>query len=409
MKAIWVILLALAIASTGTPSWSVPKSDKFVQDRFVIGFWVDPPADQITDARYKEIADANFTLVHGLFGPRTQADVKKQLKLCEKYGLKAIVRGDLFTPDTLPQSPACWGYHVIDEPGLDGLPSVITKVNEVRKYRPGKLAYFNLFPQGATAEQLGTTSYEEYISRFARETNCDVLSMDYYPLMTHTADDREGYIQTLAIMRKNAMEQGIPHWNFFNTMIFLIYNDPTEAQLRWQVMTSLAYGSKGVLYFCYWMSPGPGYPKGGALIAADGTKTRHYEQAKRINAGLKNWGPTLMKLTSLEIIRIKPGDDAAAKLKGTGIANITPNNPGADYLVGIFKHEDGRRVVLLNNYDPNYTIWSNVEFDVPYRKVRELDALDGKEKIVKDEGDGWPGFQISLDAGEGRLFLLPAK
>ena len=30
------------------------------------------------------------------------------------------------------------------------------------------------------------------------------------------------------------------------------HDDPTEQELRWMAFTSLAYGAKGILYFCYW-------------------------------------------------------------------------------------------------------------------------------------------------------------
>ena len=41
--------------------------NRFIQDRFAIGFWVDPPIGDDADFRYKEIADANFTVVLGGF------------------------------------------------------------------------------------------------------------------------------------------------------------------------------------------------------------------------------------------------------------------------------------------------------------------------------------------------------
>ena len=37
-------------------------AQRFVQDRFAIGFWVDPPIDERADQRYAEIAAANFTV-----------------------------------------------------------------------------------------------------------------------------------------------------------------------------------------------------------------------------------------------------------------------------------------------------------------------------------------------------------
>lgn len=409
---IWVLLMAVAIALAATPSQSAPQSDRFVQDRFVISFWVDPPASEITDARYKQIADANFTVVHGAFGPKTMADVKKQLALCKKYDLMAIIKGDIVPIEKLPEGPNLWGYHLIDEPGTGGIPHVKETIEKVRKYHPGKLTYFNLLPDYASLGVLGASSYDEYVARFARETGADVLCMDYYPMLTPKHDGRDGYCGNLAVMRKYSLELGVPHWNFFNTMPYGPHHEPTESHLRWQVMTALAYGSKGVLYFCYW-TPGDGptgeFPKGGAIIAQDGQPTRHYEQAKRINFGVKNWGPTLMKLTSTAVVRVKPGENSEEKLVGTGVDSIKMDNEGGDYLVGAFKHEDGRRAVMINNYDHNYATWFTVKFDVFQRRVHELDPATGKLKAIRDESPWMPGLQLSLDSGEGRLFILPPK
>ena len=80
------------------------------------------------------------------------------------------------------------------------------------------------------------------------------------------------YHQNLAVYRNASLKHGIPFWcalseapgtggcmmltggwarrNYFNSMVFGGKRDPTEAQIRWQVFTSLAYGAKGVLYFC---------------------------------------------------------------------------------------------------------------------------------------------------------------
>ena len=401
-----LFLLTVAIVMLATEkSFSQESAKRFVQDRFAIGFWVDPPSAQITDARYREIAEANFTFVMGNFGPQTDKDISRQLALCKKYGLMAIVKGDPNDPAKLPDHGNCWGYCLVDEPGAGSIPDIKARIEAVRKHRPGKLGYLNLLPDYAPLNALGTSSYDEYVARFAKETRCDVLCMDYYPMMTPTSDGREGYCGNLAVMRKYSIECKVPFWNFFNTMPFGPFYDPTESHLRWQIYTSLAYGAKGVLYFCYWTPPGgPGeFPKGGAIITTQGLRTRHYDQAKRINAGLKNLGPTLMKLTSTGVFRVNPGDDSAKAIAGLPIKSISP---GGDYLIGVFKHADGRRAVLLSNYDHNYTAWPTVEFDVPAKEVVEVDAADGKEKPARDDSPDFPGLQLSLDSGEGRLFLL---
>ena len=127
--------------------------------------------------------------------------------------------------------------------------------------------------------------------------------------------------------------------------------------------------------------------------------------ATRINAAIKNLGPVLMKLTSTAVIRITPKDDAAALLKGSPIRSLTPG----DYLIGVFKHADGRRAVLLNNYYHEFTAWPTVEFDADAGQVMEVSQKDGTLAPVADDSPDMPGLQISLDSGEGRLFVLPAK
>jgi hypothetical protein len=145
-------------------------------------------------------------------------------------------------------------------------------------------------------------------------------------------------------------------------------------------------------------------PKGGAIITREGKRTRHYDEAKRINAALKNLGPTLMKLTSTGVCRVHPKDDSAAVLKDSPIRSLSEG----DFLIGTFRHADGRRAVLLNNYQFAYSAWPTVVFDAEPASVVEVDAKTGEETPVVDDSPAMPGLQISLDAGEGRLFLMPA-
>ena len=376
---------------------------RFIQDHFAVGFWVDPPADANMERHYQDIAAANFTMVLGGFGARTPQTVQRQIALCEKYGLKAVVSRAGLPPESLPEGPVVWGYAIRDEPGAKDFPTLRKTLDGIRKARPGKLGYINLFPNYANERQLGTKTYDEHVRRFCEEVGVDVLSMDHYPFMKPGADTRDRYCENLAVMRKYALKHDIPFWNFFNTMPFGSHFDPTEAQLRWQVYTSIAYGAKGVLYFCYWTPRGGEFPKGGAIITAEGRKTRHYEQAKRINRGVKNLGPTLMQASSTAVVRIRPDDDPAALVGETPVKNLTKG----DYLLGVFKLADGRRAVLLNNYAFAYTAWPTVEFDVPTDQVREISKETGKEIPVTDDSPDMEGLQLSLDSGEGRLFILP--
>ena len=381
---------------------------RFVQDRFAIGYWVGPQTSESLRERYREIADANFTLVIGSHG----MDVASQLDLCSQFGLKAIVDSSGLA---LPAHDACWGFSLMDEPGAAQFPDLAKRVEEVRARHPGKFGYINLFPNYASPAQLGTATYEEHVERFVSEVKPDVLSMDHYPLMRPAADGRGAYLDNLATMRAHSLRAGIPFWNFFYSMPFNDRLDPTEAQIRWQIFASIAYGAKGVLYFCYW-TPGKGaagageFPKGGAIITAEGLKTRHYDEARRINAELKMLGPTLMKLTSARVVRIKTDIDTKAALTNLPLRNITrvAGDPPGEFVIGFFTHTDGRRAVLIVNHDYSFTAWPTLEFaSANPGDVLEVSKITGDLLPVVDDSPELKGLQLSFGAGDARLFLLP--
>ncbi len=384
---------------------------QFIQDRFAIGFWVAPPAEETTPTRYKEIADANFTVVLGGFGQ----DAAKQIALCERYGLKALVKSE-GPVEKWPDGDACWGYMLVDEPGAGAFPGLAKLCDEIEKTHPGRFGYVNLFPNYAPAWALQTPDYDSHVREFVKQVHPRVLCMDHYPLMRPEGDTRQAYLDNLATMRKYSLLARIPFWNFFYSMPFNDRLDPTEAQIRWQIFASVAYGAKGVLYFCYW-TPGKGakgageFPKGGAILTAEGLRTRHWDEARRINSELKAMGSTLMDLTSTGVHRITAETDTAKELSGSGLKSISivPGDPPADYLIGAFKDRKGRRAVLLQNYNYSYTAWPTVVFDADPGKVLEVNKATGKLTPVVDDSPELEGLQLSLGAGDGRLFVLAAE
>jgi len=275
----------------------------------------------------------------------------------------------------------------------------------------------------AGPKHLGAATYEEYVSRFISEVDPDLLSMDYYPTMSPTRDTRQTYCDNLAVMRKYSLAHGISFWNFFKAMRFGHLIDPTEAQMRWQIYTSLAYGAKGVFYFTYWtgtydgsLAKNPGqFMNTTALIDLKGRRTRRYYQAKRINAAVKNMGPTLMKLTSTGVHRVRGTDDHVRMLKDTPVKTInewsvSKGNPRrvdfGDYLIGAFRHADGRKAVLINNYHYAYNVWPTVEFRDDLSRIKEVCQKSGREVPVEDDSPLMKGLQLSIEAGGGRLFLI---
>jgi hypothetical protein len=185
---------------------------------------------------------------------------------------------------------------------------------------------------------------------------------------------------------------------------------------RFALITTIAYGAKGVRYFCYW-TPGQGnagtgeFPKGGAIITAEGLKTRHYDEARLINAELKNLGPTLMQLTSTGVCRVNTGADPAAILKARPVRKVSRvrSDPHSESIVGTFKHADGRNAVVIVNHSYSHTSWPTVEFAAPAGEVLEVNKTTSETRPVIDDSPELPGLQLSFGAGDGRLFRLPER
>ncbi len=415
LKATVIILAGLAllgvttasIAQTPTPAAPAPEPAKgFKQDHFVIGYWNTPPNDANLPTRFQEISDAHFNLI---ISGNDAASATAELALCKKYNINPIF---WHTADPkLIDDPIVWGGALRDEPGGPNgtFEAVLPIYQAFKAQHPNKLGYINLYPDYANAEQLGTPSYEEHVTKYMTMFKPEVLSMDHYPTFQATLDSRGDYCRNLAVMRNHSLKANIPFWNYFNTMPYGDHTDPTESQLRWQINSSLVYGAKGVLYFCYFTPQGWEFPRGGAIIDVNGRKTRHYAQAQRINAELKNLGPTLMQLTSKDITRVtgmEAAGEALAKTPVKKIVNTYTKSTPLDLQIGTFTNTDGSAAAIIHNYSYTHTAWITIEFNSDHAKVVELDKTTGKEVPLYDESPAMPGLQISFDSGDARLFLI---
>ena len=291
---------SLSLAALLSASFGASAQTHFVQDRFAIGFWVDPPADAKMDARYAEIADANFTLVLGSFGASNLDLVKRQLELCEKYDLKALVWSGTTPADQLPESSALWGYMLRDEPHTKDFPALRKRADEIRAARPGRLAYINLFPDYANAEKtLGAKGLSRIPSPLPRRSRLRRPQHGPLPLLparTKTAATSIAATSKPCVSKRS--NAASPSGTSSTPCPSAATPTPAKRNCAGRSTRPSPTGAKGVLYFCYYTPVSDEFPKGGAIIRVDGRRTRHYDQAKRINAAIKNLGPTIMKLTS---------------------------------------------------------------------------------------------------------------
>ena len=365
-----------------------------------VGLWVTPPDSFRNDAEYKKISDCGINFLNGFgYNENTPDKINSSLALCERYGLKYFVNKtnvdkaikayatdpdkkllDTFIAGIKGYSnhPAFAGELLMDEPGKPLIPSVAAFTKRFEKEYPGKMWHVNLFPAYATGG-IQTFSYEDYIDSWLKYTEPNYLSYDSYPLLKDAGIIND-YFYNLDLVRSKTLERGIPFWTFIQTLSIAQTpgvpdkRDPSEADIRWQVWVNLAFGAKGIQYFCYW-SPGSGAELfGAALIALDGKETAQYGYVKKLNADINKTGQILLGCDALGVIQTakKPYPLYSPEIRSFGPVRKAE---GDDHVIGCFKDRNGKFKVLVMPLTPDKGATVSLLLD---KEVKSVTLVQGE-------------------------------
>jgi hypothetical protein len=224
-----------------------------------------------------------------------------------------------------------------------------------------------------------------------------MLSYDHYPFTIY--GDRPEFFSDLHSLRALSLRFSRPFWEIGQATPHLAYTQPTEAQKRWQVFQSLAYGASGVSYFTYWSVAAVGFGPG--IIAPDGTATAQYREVRRINARAQAIGRYLVAARSTDVFQSPPAPDS-----------ISPRRPGtpvdipgdAPLTVGVFETDEHVFVLLANrSYDASVTTNADLSFGATLPQA--LDPATGAWSTVRATVMGTVArTRVTLAPGDGTLF-----
>ena len=287
LKTMCIILTILLIADS-----AIAQSRKKLESpaSLPIHAWIGPPSEHTTYTRYKELADAGFT--HS-FSSFPDADtMAKALDIAKAAGLKLFIHIPELKKDPegtvkrFKDHPACAGYHLRDEPNAKDFAELASWVKRIRAVDDEHFCYINLFPNYATAEQLGNSSYQEHVDEFIRSVPVKVLSFDHYPVTDKGL--RPEWYENLEIISQAARKAGKPFWAFALAVAHGPYPIPSFAHLKLQVYSNLAYGAQGIQYFTYWTPKSTRWDFHDGPIAVNGRRTAVYERVKKVNKELQS-------------------------------------------------------------------------------------------------------------------------
>jgi len=296
-----------------------------------------------------------------------------------KLDEKAVRRGIAKAVARTVKHPAVYGYYIKDEPSAEEFEGLAIAVEEVRRRAPGKWPYVNLLPNYANERQLGSSSYDDHLDRFARVCKPSALSYDNYSLM-EGGGLRSGYFLNLEQMRHAALRHRLPFWNIVLTVAHFTYRELTSADARFQAYTTLAYGGRGLSYFTF-VAPQVGNYRL-APIDQFGNITPTYSHLQHVDLQIHQLTPTLLKLRSDSVYHfnhVPPGSrgpDNHSLLTDVGEANL---------LVGDFTHDDGSRYAMVVNKDLSNSTWCRFTYRRRPTRVEMVSPYTGKHTAFEGE------------------------
>ena len=380
-----------------------------VEGEIPILAWYSIPASATSFERYREMQAAGITCSLS-FLPNL-GEVKRALDAAEQAGVKLLVSCPELKdePETtvkqLKNHPALAGYHLRDEPGIELFPELSAWAKRIRSVDSGHFCYVNLFPNFASAKQLGTESYDEYVQEYIRQIPVQFVSFDYYPVYKDKLS--ASWFENLELISRKSHEAGKPFWAFVLTTNY--DNDhvtpQTIAAMRLQAFCNLAYGAQGIQYFTYWSATSTNGPsqedQRGAPISATGKRSVVYDRVTQMSREIQNLSGVFLGAKVISVRHTGLG----AIPKGTVRLTSLPepinvfDTQGADALVSVLEKGADSFFVIVNKdhlHPMKYTIYGDE------RLKRVL-----KDGAVVSSGAYEPSME--LDPGDIAVYMFPAK
>jgi hypothetical protein len=265
---------------------------------------------------------------------------------------------------------------------------------------PTHLPYINLLPSYASGNPRG---YDRFLDTYVHTVKPVLLSWDHYMQLFEGGDERY-YWDNLEMVRRNCLKTKIPYNQIIVCLRHMGYRECSEGDLRWQVWTSLAYGSRGIQYFTYVHVLG-GMTTGDSpgLLAKDMSRDAKWFYVQKINRRIGKLGPTLVKLTSTGVYHSDPPVGTVPLLPEAPVKKID----GGSMVVGCFKDAAGKVYILPVNKHMNEARTFTLTLDDKTVSTSEVSQETGallaaaplKDKVL----------EVKMEAGEGRLFMLSSK
>ena len=397
----------------------------------MIAFWSPPN----TEEWYQSMVDCGFTavIIDSKYGNYySSPTVLETLAICDKVGIDAylqINRGTSFQNILNYSEFESFKGLNTDEPLGKYEFDMIQQNRETlyNSYPDKDVEYLtNFMPWMNSEMEKDFINYEAYVRYYLDNggKNENAFMMDIYPLKSN-GTIINNWLQQMEILSKLSKEYDIDFYSYLATMSYGgSKRRPAEDDMRYTSYVNLAYGVKGLAYFCY-MSPG--IPPYDGEFAEDEWAMVYYEDVddwstyykteiwydvQTVNNELKGLDHVLLSFDWQGVMK-SIGSEATTSAgvnnfltaknwlrKHDGIKKFTSTE---DAILGVFTDENGYDGFMLVNFADTYYDRENTVTLELRGATRAMVYIAGQPQMVELENGT---YTVTLAPGEGQ-FIIP--
>jgi hypothetical protein len=297
--------------------------------------------------------------------------------------------------------PAALGYYLMDEPSVSQMPGLGEVASLLHEITPSRWTYVNMLPNYASPSQLGIPTYEAYVQKLIEDVHPSFLSYDNYSLFNGEMLDR--FYTNLGIVRHLSMKAGIRFWNVILSTGCFTYMQPSDATLRLQAYSTIAYGGRGIGYFTYFAPQVGNYRL--APVDQFGHRTPTWNELRHLNNQIRELAPWLPRLRSTGVYHSVPVPAGEKPVSQSGLVKevrvSTYQDPHVQprFLIGEFVDTGGHPFLMIVNKDLEHSFRYSILLKQQDTHLSHISPYTGKEEPFGGEMD-W------LAPGAGALFEI---
>lgn len=229
---------------------------------------------------------------------------KQQFNLIGNMDFKYLIQStDLFTDKRsiyireFQNDRHFGGWKFKDEPTFGSLDELQSQYRTMVKADPHNLVYLNFVGVVDKTFTGNLTNFYDYLELLQNKFAPEVWSYDYYPILSKNGKliiEYDQFYSDLEDFSAISKKTGKPFWAYCESMAYKAssYSRPaaTEAYLRWEAFSALAYGAQGIVYWTYGLrnsNPVENYTS--ALVDLKGKKSKAWYAAKKVNSDIKRF------------------------------------------------------------------------------------------------------------------------